>query len=168
MGELHLDKAVNKSAATPCPAPEPARLAGSSHFPYYMFLNNILMLLFLTDFQLTSKNGTKEQDAVLNWQLSVDLVEKVHRSYLGEECSREREEPVRNPKAGARLVYSETSTGVGVVRMELVRRGRVGDKVRKGEGPYCVRLQVRCRGFGFYPEQHKWTYILKESLWLLG
>ena len=83
----------------------------------------------------------------------MDLVEKVHRSYLGEECSREREELVQNPKAGARLVYSEPSTGVSVVRMELVRRGRVGDKVRKGEGPYCVGLQAHCRGSGSYSEQ---------------
>lgn len=103
------------------------------------------MLLFLTNFQLTSKNGTKEQDAVLSWQLSMDLVEKVHRSYLGEECSREREEPVRNPKAGARLVYSKTSTGVGVVRMELVRRGRVGDS-QKGRGSILCKAASPLQG----------------------
>ena len=51
----------------------------------------------------------------------------------------ERETLVQNPKAGAGLMYSQTSTGVRVAEMELGRRAAAGDEVRKGKRPYYIR-----------------------------
>lgn len=82
------------------------------------------MLLILIKFQLTSKNRIEEQDAISNWPLSMDLVEKVHRSHRGKsipEGGRSSYKPHGRSTPGV----SQSSTGVSAVRTEPVRgKGR--------------------------------------------